>query len=114
MILSIRKEIKFTFIIKSEEGFNMRFHLFCAISFIIIFTANNSFTTPQIEDTLKADVIYGGALIRINDLEFPQSERNDYLSPYNQYILSTRISIELREGTIRDVLKLISAKAESF
>lgn len=88
----------------------MRFHLFCTISFIIIFTANNSFTTPQIEDTLKADVIYGGALIRINDLEFPQSERNEYLSPYNQSILSTRISIELREGTIRDVLKLISAK----
>ncbi len=80
---------------------------------IIIFNLNLTigFSINQNEDTLKSDVIYGGSIIEKSNLEFPQREKDNYLS-FNQSVLSTRITIELKEGTIRDVLKIISSKTD--
>lgn len=63
----------------------------------------------QIDDTLKSDLIFGGSMMEKSNLEFPQNEKNDYLA-LSQTILQQKITIELKKGTLRDILSFISLK----
>ncbi|MFN4110636.1 MAG: TonB-dependent receptor, partial [Ignavibacteria bacterium] len=78
---------------------------------VLVLSANlkQGLSYGQNEDSVKSDFIFGGSIIKKTELEFPEKEKDSYLS-VNQSILATKITIELKEGTIRDVLKIISSK----
>lgn len=94
---------------KRDEGAgNMLFYNFLALILLLNIT-NHGLSFGQNEDTLKSDLILGGSMIKKSDIEIPKNEKDSYVS-VNQSILSFKISIELKEGTVRDVLKFISSK----
>lgn len=63
----------------------------------------------QESDSLVSEIIRGGLMTEKSNLEFIQSEKDSYLLP-SQSILSMRITIELAEGSIKDVLNYISSR----
>jgi len=85
------------------------------LKFIYIFLLLFNTSIPAKEilgqegDSLVSEIVRGGLMIEKSNLEFLQSERDSYLFP-SQSILSTRITIELNEGTIKDILSYISLK----
>lgn len=87
----------------------MLIHFFLVLVFVLSANLTQGLSYGQIEDSVKSDFIFGGSIIKKTELEFPEKEKDNYLS-VNQSILATRITIELKEGTIRDVLKIISSK----
>lgn len=89
----------------------MLIHFFLILILIFNINLTEGFSFNQIEDSLKSDLIFGGSILEKSNLEFPQMEKDNYVS-FNQSVLSTRITIELKEGTIRDVLKIISSKTD--
>jgi len=80
------------------------------VSFLVV-EINISFhgLMGQEIDTLKSDVVAGGSMIEKNDLEFPKTNKDNYLS-FNQSVLAMRLTIELEQGTIKDVLRIINLK----
>lgn len=63
----------------------------------------------QESDSLVYEIIRGGLMTEKSNLEFVQSEKDSYLLP-SQSILSMKITIELSDGSIKDVLNFISAR----
>lgn len=76
---------------------------------LVFFTIPVNDIYGQEEDTLLSQVVRGGLMIERVNLEFLQSEKDSY-NLLSQSILSTRITIEIAEGSIRDVLNYISLK----
>lgn len=87
----------------------MLIHFFLVLIFVLSTNFTKGLSYGQNEDSVKSEFIYGGSIIKKTELEFPEKEKDSYLS-VNQSILATKITIELKEGTIRDVLKIISSK----
>lgn len=87
----------------------MSFRASIILILIIYINLINAFPSKQYEDSISTDLIYGGSIIEKSSVELSPLDNYSYLS-YSQSILLTRITIELKDGTIRDVLRIIAAR----
>ncbi len=87
----------------------MIFYIISILIVLINSSIANSFQINQHKDSLLQEKIFGGSMLDKSSIEFPQTEDKFYITS-GQSILSTRISIEMKEGRIKDILNIISEK----
>lgn len=78
---------------------------------VLLFTISITELTAgfQNQDSTNTEVIRGGLMTEKSELEKTKIEHDSFLTP-SQSILSSRITIEIQSGTLRDILQQISAE----
>lgn len=78
---------------------------------VLLFTISITEITAgfQNQDSTDSEVIRGGLMTEKSELEKTKIEHDSFLTP-SQSILSSRITIEMQSGTLRDILQQISVE----